>query len=109
MTPCTTLGAVVLTPLLKMILAGTYVPVDAVKLSISTLQMSATLVGLAEPQKRVISIEVGMQNSSLGVVLATAHFTSPLVASNVSGHYEHNGQYFRFLLEIYSNITSLKS
>ncbi|KAK6777576.1 hypothetical protein RDI58_024294 [Solanum bulbocastanum] len=175
MTLCTTLGAVVLTPLLTMILAGTYVPVDAIKLSISTLQvviapillgsylqrkfpravkvvapfapllavltssllacsvfsenvvrlrssmvgmsvsdlslfnrvqaifasefgsvvvavlllhfagffvgyLSATLVGLAEPQRRAISIEVGMQNSSLGVVLATAHFTSPLVA-----------------------------
>ncbi|PHT72361.1 hypothetical protein T459_23146 [Capsicum annuum] len=176
MTLCTTLGAVVLTPLLTMILAGTYVPVDAIKLSISTVQvvvapiligsylqskfpravkvvapfapllavltssllacsvfsenvvrlrssmagmsvssdlslfnrvqaifasefgavvvsvlllhfagffvgyLSATLGGFAEPQRRAISIEVGMQNSSLGVVLATAHFASPLVA-----------------------------
>lgn len=176
MTLCTTLGAVVLTPLLTMILAGTYVPVDAIKLSISTLQvvvapillgsylqskfpravkvvapfapllavltssllacsvfsenvvrlrssmvgmsvssdlslfnrvqaifasefgavvasvlllhfagffvgyLSAALGGFAEPQRRAISIEVGMQNSSLGVVLATAHFASPLVA-----------------------------
>lgn len=39
MTACTTIGAVVLTPFLTMILAGTYVPVDAVKLSISTLQV----------------------------------------------------------------------
>ncbi|CAN4092550.1 unnamed protein product [Withania somnifera] len=176
MTLCTTLGAVVLTPLLTKILAGTYVPVDAIKLSISTLQvvvtpillgsylqskfpravkvvapfapllavltssllacsvfsenvvrlrssmvgmsvssdlslfdrvqaifasefgavvasvvllhlagffvgyLSAALGGFAEPQRRAISIEVGMQNSSLGVVLATAHFASPLVA-----------------------------
>ncbi|KAJ0038973.1 hypothetical protein Pint_23242 [Pistacia integerrima] len=36
---CTTLGAVLLTPLLTKILAGTYVPIDAVKLSISTLQV----------------------------------------------------------------------
>lgn len=40
MTVCTTLGAVILTPLLTKVLAGTYVPVDAVKLSISTLQVT---------------------------------------------------------------------
>ncbi|KAL3515708.1 hypothetical protein ACH5RR_022610 [Cinchona calisaya] len=176
MTVCTTLGAVVLTPLLTKILAGTYVPVDAIKLSISTLQvvvapiligsslqsiwpgvvkfitpfapllavlassllacsvfsenvirlkssmvsasllsglpllpraqailsselgiiilsvlmlhfagffvgyLSAAFGGFGEPQRRAISIEVGMQNSSLGVVLATAHFSSPMVA-----------------------------
>ncbi|KAJ4965990.1 hypothetical protein NE237_017839 [Protea cynaroides] len=176
MTVCTTLGAVVLTPLLTKILAGTYVPVDAVKLSISTLQvvvapillgsylqssfpaavniftpfapllavlassllacsvfsdnvlrlksivlnaswpsdlspllriqeilsgelgvvilsvlllhfggffvgyLSASICGFRQSQRRAISIEVGMQNSSLGVVLATSHFTSPLVA-----------------------------
>ncbi|XP_002526459.3 probable sodium/metabolite cotransporter BASS2, chloroplastic [Ricinus communis] len=176
MTVCTTLGAVLLTPLLTKILAGTYVPVDALKLSISTLQVvvapillgsylqstfpaavkavtpfaplfavlassllacsvfsenvvrlkssmvgaslppgsspllviqsilsgelgviilsvlllhvagffvgyiSAAIGGFKERERRAISIEVGMQNSSLGVVLATSHFTSPLVA-----------------------------
>ncbi|XP_077248795.1 putative sodium/metabolite cotransporter BASS2, chloroplastic isoform X2 [Tasmannia lanceolata] len=163
MTLCTTLGAVLLTPLLTKIFAGTYVPVDAIKLSISTLQstfpsavklftpfapllavlassllassvfsenavrlkslmasarvdsdlapltaiqhnfsgdlgaiilsvfllhfagfflgyLSAAICGFREKQRRAISIEVGMQNSSLGVVLATSHFTSPLVA-----------------------------
>ncbi|CAI9101571.1 OLC1v1038934C1 [Oldenlandia corymbosa var. corymbosa] len=176
MTVCTTLGAVFLTPLLTMILAGTYVPVDAIKLSISTLQvvvapillgssmqrvfpgavklitpfapllavlassllacsvfsenivhlkssavgvslssdlpllarakailsselgivilsvlllhftgffvgyLSAAFGGFGERQRRAISIEVGMQNSSLGVVLATSHFLSPLIA-----------------------------
>lgn len=176
MTVCTTLSAVVLTPLLTKILAGAYVPVDAVKLSVSTLQvvvapillgsymqstfpsvvkliipfapllavltsallassvfsenvvrlkssmlsatigsgsgplsgvqgilsgelgviilavlllhfagffvgyLSAAICGFKETQRRAISIEVGMQNSSLGVVLATSHFTSPLVA-----------------------------
>lgn len=40
MTVCTTLGAVILTPLLTKILAGTYVPVDAAKLSLSTLQVN---------------------------------------------------------------------
>ncbi|WOG88281.1 hypothetical protein DCAR_0207516 [Daucus carota subsp. sativus] len=176
MTVCTTLGAVLLTPTLTKILVGTYVPVDALKLSISTLQVvvlpillgsymqskfpkavklvtpfsplftvlaasllacsvfaenivhlkssmasaslspdlspllqskaifsselgvtvlavlllhfagffvgyiSASVAGLRETQRRAISIEVGMQNSSLGVVLATAHFSSPMVA-----------------------------
>ncbi|OAY39746.1 probable sodium/metabolite cotransporter BASS2, chloroplastic isoform X1 [Manihot esculenta] len=176
MTLCTTLGAVILTPLLTKILAGTYVPVDAIQLSISTLQvvvapillgsylqskfpaavkavipfaplfavlvssllacsvfsenvvrlkssivatslppvsspvlfiqsvlsgelgmiilsvillhfagffvgyLSAAICGFREQERRAISIEVGMQNSSLGVVLATSHFTSPMVA-----------------------------
>jgi BASS family bile acid:Na+ symporter len=40
MTSCTTLAAVLLTPLLTKILAGTYVPVDAIQLSISTLQVN---------------------------------------------------------------------
>ncbi|CAL9098929.1 unnamed protein product [Musa textilis] len=166
MTICTTLAAVLLTPLLTKILAGTFVSVDAIKLSISTLQvvvapvllgsylqsafpaivkaiipfspllavlassllsssvfsenvvrfrtsamngsgsdiisgdmgvvilavfllhfagfllgyLSAAMCGMGEKQRRAISIEVGMQNCSLGVVLATSHFSSPLVA-----------------------------
>ncbi|CAI9770142.1 unnamed protein product [Fraxinus pennsylvanica] len=122
MTVCTTLGAVILTPLLTKILAGTYVPVDAVKISISTMQvvvapillgsymqsafpeavkvgmpiapllavlaasllastyLSAALVRFKKPQQRAISVEVGMQNSSLGVVLSSSYFTSPMVA-----------------------------
>ncbi|KAK8360562.1 hypothetical protein V6Z12_A04G173100 [Gossypium hirsutum] len=176
MTVCTTLGAVILTPLLTVILAGTYVPVDAIGLSISTLQVvvapvllgsylqstfplvvkmitpfaplfavllssllacsifsgnvvrfkssivnaslasdaslvsrlqsllsgdlgavilsvmllhfigffvgyiSAAICRFREAERRAISIEVGMQNSSLGVVLATTHFSSPVVA-----------------------------
>lgn len=39
MTLCSTLGAVLLTPLLTLLLAGTYAPIDAVKLSFSTLQV----------------------------------------------------------------------
>ena len=37
-------------------------------------------VWFAEKDRRTVSIEVGMQNSALGVVLATAHFADPLVA-----------------------------
>lgn len=41
--------------------------------------LAAKLMGLNETDRRAISIEVGMQNSGLGVALATAHF-SPLAA-----------------------------
>ena len=34
------------------------------------------LLGLAEPKKRAISIEVGMQNSGLASSLATLHFSA---------------------------------
>eukprot|EP00250_Pteridium_aquilinum_P002622 c12844_g1_i1 orf=360-1637(-) len=166
MTVCTTFAAVFATPLLTQLLAGAYVPIDAVGLAISTLQVVlapvvlgawmqsafpkvvswivpfsplaavlissllassvfsanvgllgsvaapsaltsthpstlllvaqavlllhacgfllgyfvSAIVRLGEAERRAVSIEVGMQNSSLGVVLATAHFTSPIVA-----------------------------
>ncbi|KAH0998125.1 hypothetical protein GBA52_021989 [Prunus armeniaca] len=48
MTVCTTLGAVALPPLLTKILAGTYIPVDAAKLSISTTQADLSLMALAQ-------------------------------------------------------------
>ncbi|PHU25388.1 hypothetical protein BC332_03720 [Capsicum chinense] len=38
--------------------------------------LSAALAGFSEPQRRV----VGMKNFTLGVVLATSHFSSPAVA-----------------------------
>ncbi|XP_024529403.1 probable sodium/metabolite cotransporter BASS2, chloroplastic isoform X2 [Selaginella moellendorffii] len=40
--------------------------------------VASKVAGFEEPQSRAISIEVGMQNSSLGVVLANSHFASPL-------------------------------
>ncbi|KAB2036157.1 hypothetical protein ES319_D04G204900v1 [Gossypium barbadense] len=42
--------------------------------------ISAAICRFREAERRAISIEVSMQNSSLGVVLATTHFTSPVVA-----------------------------
>lgn len=39
----------------------------------------AQLLGMSEPKRRAVSIEVGMQNSGLGAALASAHF-SPLAA-----------------------------
>lgn len=46
MTVCSTLAAVFLTPLLTKILAGAYIPVDAVKLSCSTLQVKFLMLSL---------------------------------------------------------------
>ena len=154
MTTCTTIGAVVLTPLLTKLLAGRLIEVDALGLFFSTLQvvvlpvaagvainrwlprttqaialvaplvsviliamvcasiigqnaaavvssgpkllaavtllhttgfvvgyLFARLLGYESIVSRTISIEVGMQNSGLGVVLATKHFPAePLTA-----------------------------
>lgn len=154
MTMCSTLGAIVLTPMLTQWLAGRLVPVDAWGLFLSTLQVvllpvllgvtlnhfTPRLVGLVQPVapmvaviaivlivasiigqsadailgsglvllaavmllhaggfllgyfiarafgyeeaiRRTVSIEVGMQNSGLAVVLARQHFAaSPLTA-----------------------------
>lgn len=153
MTTCSTLAAVVVTPLLTAALAGTYVRVDAWGLFLSTLQvvllpvvaglvlnqrlpglvrvvlpvaplvavaaivlicasiigqnrdaveaagprllvavallhvlgfglgwLVARILGFDERTARTTSIEVGMQNSGLGVVLATQNFTNPLTA-----------------------------
>lgn len=153
MTTCSTLAAVVMTPLLTKVFAGAWVPVDAAGLLLSTAQvvLLPVLVGLAlhhgAPRlvrlvlpvaplvsvafivlicasiigqsagevraaagrllaavgllhvggfalgwtfarlcgqsltvSRTVSIEVGMQNSGLGVVLARQHFADPLTA-----------------------------
>lgn len=42
--------------------------------------IAAAIGGFREQERRAISIEVGMQSSSLGVVLATSHFSSAMVA-----------------------------
>ncbi|XP_024529868.1 probable sodium/metabolite cotransporter BASS1, chloroplastic [Selaginella moellendorffii] len=42
--------------------------------------LAAKVIRFSESTARTISIEVGMQNSVLGVVLANQHFTSPLTA-----------------------------
>lgn len=52
--------------------------------------ITAMAMGLNENDRRAISLEVGMQNSGLGVALATAHF-SPLAAlPSVWGAIWHN-------------------
>ncbi|EEC77159.1 hypothetical protein OsI_15620 [Oryza sativa Indica Group] len=86
-----------LTPLLTSKLAGQYVAVDPMGLFVSTSQvvlapvlLGALLnqycnglvqtIGIDISSSRTISIEVGMQNSVLGVVLASKHFGNPLTA-----------------------------
>ena len=153
MTMCSTMGAIVMTPILTAWLAGTLVPVDAWGLFLSTVQvvlvpvvlgltlnqLSPRLVAVVQPIaplvaivaialivgsivgqsadailgsagsltlavvllhsggfglghvlgrlfgyeetiRRTLSIEVGMQNSGLSVVLARQHFADPLTA-----------------------------
>jgi BASS family bile acid:Na+ symporter len=157
MTMCSTLAAVVMTPLLTEWLAGTYVPVDGWGLFKTTIQvvllpvvaglilhhaaprvvgavlpvaplvavitivlivasiigqsaadikqsgalllaavfllhtggfalgsLFARLLGYDQIIRRTISIEVGMQNSGLGVVLARKHFTDPLTGVSLA-------------------------
>ncbi|AXH99809.1 bile acid:sodium symporter family protein [Sporosarcina sp. PTS2304] len=50
----------------------------------------ARLLGLNENDRRAISIEVGMQNSGLGVALATAHFGALAALPSVWGAIWHN-------------------
>lgn len=52
--------------------------------------MTARLLGLDESSRRAISLEVGMQNSGLGVALATAHFGALAALPSVVGAVWHN-------------------
>lgn|SRR5690625_136015 len=51
---------------------------------------SAKLMRLTESERRAISIEVGMQNSGLGVALATAHFGALAALPSAIGAVWHN-------------------
>lgn len=52
--------------------------------------LTALVLGLDESNRRAISIEVGMQNSGLGVALATAHFGPLAALPSVLGAVWHN-------------------
>lgn len=52
--------------------------------------LTALMLGLNESNRRAISIEVGMQNSGLGVALATAHFGPLAALPSVLGAVWHN-------------------
>ncbi|MBS4192800.1 bile acid:sodium symporter family protein [Bacillus sp. FJAT-49705] len=61
---------------------------NAVGLSLGYI--TARVLGLDESTRRAISIEVGMQNSGLGVALATAHFGPLAALPSVVGSVWHN-------------------
>ena len=73
--------------------------------AVATLHSAGFLLGYITPAllrfdegtRRTISIEVGMQNSALGVVLARAHFADPLVSvpAAISATL-HSGELLRF-------------
>ncbi|WP_191561099.1 bile acid:sodium symporter family protein [Metabacillus idriensis] len=52
--------------------------------------LTALMLGLDEGTRRAISIEVGMQNSGLGVALASAHFGPLAALPSVLGAVWHN-------------------
>lgn len=52
--------------------------------------ITARVLGLDESSRRAISIEIGMQNSGLGVALATAHFGPLAALPSVLGAVWHN-------------------
>ena len=52
--------------------------------------LTAMAMGLNETDRRAISLEVGMQNSGLGVALATAHFSQLAALPSVWGAIWHN-------------------
>ncbi|PKU86706.1 putative sodium/metabolite cotransporter BASS2, chloroplastic [Dendrobium catenatum] len=81
MTTCSTIGAIVMTPLLTKVLAGQLVPVDAAGLAISTFQvvLVPTVVGVLAHEyfpkftERIITI-----TPLIGVILTTLLCASPI-------------------------------
>ncbi|XP_020105954.1 probable sodium/metabolite cotransporter BASS2, chloroplastic isoform X2 [Ananas comosus] len=81
MTTCSTIGAIVMTPLLTKLLAGQLVPVDAAGLAISTFQvvLVPTIVGVLSHEyfpkftERIITL-----TPLIGVILTTLLCASPI-------------------------------
>ncbi|XP_038989138.1 sodium/pyruvate cotransporter BASS2, chloroplastic-like isoform X2 [Phoenix dactylifera] len=85
MTVCTTLAAVLLTPTLTKMLAGTYVPVDAVTLSISTLQVvvAPILLGSYMQSKFPAIVKVITPFAPLLAVSSSSLLASSVFSENV--------------------------
>ncbi|MCD7466340.1 hypothetical protein HAX54_002950 [Datura stramonium] len=85
MTACTTIAAVLLTPSLTKFLAGTYVPVDAIKLSISTLQVvvAPILLGSYMQHKFPKAVKSFTPFAPLLAVIATSLVSSSIFSENV--------------------------
>ncbi|KAI9125532.1 hypothetical protein K1719_002950 [Acacia pycnantha] len=81
MTTCSTIGAIVMTPLLTKLLAGQLVPVDAVGLAISTFQvvLVPTIVGvLANEFFPKFTSKIIKVTPLIGVILTTLLCASPI-------------------------------
>ncbi|KAG6662361.1 hypothetical protein I3843_03G219600 [Carya illinoinensis] len=81
MTTCSTIGAIVMTPLLTKLLAGQLVPVDAVGLAISTFQvvLVPTIVGvLANELFPKFTSKIVTVTPLIGVILTTLLCASPI-------------------------------
>ncbi|KAK9676313.1 hypothetical protein RND81_11G068200 [Saponaria officinalis] len=85
MTMCTTLAAVIVTPLLTKYLAGTYVPVDAIQLSISTLQVvvSPILLGFCFQNTVPTAVRVVTPFAPLFAVLTSSLLACSVFSENV--------------------------
>ncbi|KAL6615674.1 hypothetical protein ACP70R_037944 [Stipagrostis hirtigluma subsp. patula] len=81
MTTCSTIGAIVMTPLLTKLLAGQLVPVDAVGLAMSTFQvvLMPTIVGvLANEYFPKFTESISTITPLIGVILTTMLCASPI-------------------------------
>ncbi|TVU35798.1 hypothetical protein EJB05_17702 [Eragrostis curvula] len=81
MTTCSTIGAIVMTPLLTKLLAGQLVPVDAVGLAMSTFQvvLMPTIVGvLANEYFPKFTERISTLTPLIGVLLTTLLCASPI-------------------------------
>jgi len=84
MTICSTLGAIVMTPLLTKWLAGQYVPVDALGLFLSTLQivLAPVVIGLALHHLAPRFVKMVLPVSPLISVLAITMICASIIGSS---------------------------
>ncbi|KAJ6435323.1 hypothetical protein OIU84_000501 [Salix udensis] len=81
MTTCSTIGAIIMTPLLTKLLAGQLVPVDAAGLAISTFQvvLMPTIVGvLSNEFFPKVTSKIVTVTPLIGVILTTLLCASPI-------------------------------
>eukprot|EP00250_Pteridium_aquilinum_P005683 c15739_g1_i1 orf=471-1700(-) len=81
MTTCSTIGAIIMTPLLTKVLAGQLVPVDAAGLALSTFQvvLVPTIVGvLAHEYFPKVTEKITAFTPLVGVILTTLLCASPI-------------------------------
>ncbi|MFO1476097.1 MAG: bile acid:sodium symporter family protein [Verrucomicrobiota bacterium] len=94
MTLCSTLGAVVMTPLLTQWLAGKYVPVDAMGLFLSTLKivLAPVLAGLALNRWAPRLVKFMLPVSPLVSVLAITMICASIIGASAEGFKQSGGE-----------------